>query len=78
MYGEYWDGEECTKCPVDKYYGFIMENPDSEGYYLNDPDDQLPVFAFGDKNDVCIDCPAGDDTRFSTGFMLCLPGIAMP
>jgi len=69
MYGQYWDGSACTDCPEDTYYGFVME--DSPGMYVNDPDDQLPPFAFGDENDVCIDCPAGTHSKSQTGFMLC-------
>jgi len=69
MYGQYWDGSACTDCPEYTYYGFIMRGA-GLFTYVNDPDDPLPPFAFGDENDVCIDCPAGFGT-LSTGYLLC-------
>ena len=68
MYGQYWDGEECTNCPVDTFYGFVKYDSVN---YINDPDDPLPPFAIGDENDVCIDCPAGILSSVSQSGIIC-------
>ena len=72
MYGQYWDGSECTDCPADTYRGFYIWDGMVGKIVKNDPDYPLPVFAAGDES-VCLDCPAGDDTDGDTGSLICYP-----
>ena len=51
MYGEYWNGEEYKVCPLNTYFGYKWDGSQFDG---SDPD--LPAFADGDENNVCLDC----------------------
>ena len=57
LYGSYWDGSECTECVGETYYGPFIKGPTGDwDDWINDPDDPLPVPAFGDENNPCIPC----------------------